>query len=118
MKILDKGHKYKLKNLKTKNNQTLCFYKDGKINQSKTKKGTSNQEVLRVLIDRVLFMENQKHHYLNKKILKHLRKALVLHEMRHLDRKVDKLVNVENIYLGEDGHFKTIGIQQWYQHQN
>lgn len=112
MKIIDKGHKYKLKNLKTKGNQTINFYKDGKINNTKTKKGTSNQEVLRVLIDRVHFLEEQNHHYLNKKIIYHLRKALVLHEMRHLSRKVDKNVDIENISLGKDGHFKVIGIQK------
>ena len=112
MKIVDKGHKYKLKNLKTKGHQTICFYKDGEINNTKTKKGTSNQEVLRILIDRVLFLEKQKHHYLNKKILKHLRKALVLHEMRHLDRKADKNIEIEKIILDKDGHFKMIGIQE------
>lgn len=112
MKIIDRGHKYKLNNLKTNGNQLICFYKDGKINNTKTKKGTSNQEVLRVLIDRVSFLEKQKHHYLNKRIIKHLRKALVLHEMRHLSRKVDKNVDIENISLEKDGHFKVIGIQK------
>ena len=106
MKIIDRGHKYRLNNLKTNGNQLICFYKDGKINNTKTKKGTSNQEVLRVLIDRVSFLEKQKHHYLNKRIIKHLRKALILHEMRHLDRKVDKNTKVEKLFLGKDGHIK------------
>ena len=106
MIIVDYGHKYKIKNLKIKGYQTVSFYKDGKINKSKTKKGTSNQEVLRMLINRVLFLEEQKHHYLNKKIIKHLRKALILHEMRHLDRKVDKNEKIEEMSLSKDGHFK------------
>lgn len=106
MKVIDNGHKYKLQNLKTKGNQCLSFYKDGNINNGDTEVGTSNQEVIRALIDRVNFLEKQKHHYLNKKIIKHLRKALILHEMRHLDRKVDKKLEIEKIKLLKDGHIK------------
>lgn len=110
MKTIDRGHKYRLDNLKTNGYQTINFYKDGKINNTKTKKGTSNQEVLRILIDRIHFLEEQNHHYLNKKIIYHLRKALVIHEMRHLSIKVDNNVDIENISLGKDGHFKEIRI--------
>lgn len=97
MKILDNGHKYLLEDNKTKiDNEILTFFKDEDINGSGYE-GTTNQEVIRALIHRVKFLDNQKPNDLNIKIIKHLRYALVLHEMRHLERLVDKDMDIENI---------------------
>lgn len=58
MKTLVKGHVYELDNLKDPNKETtrLNFYSDPEINE-KHMDGTSNQEVLRAVIDRVKFLD-------------------------------------------------------------
>lgn len=106
MIVVDRGHSYRLSNLKSKGFTNLKFYKDSNINSGKSRKGTSNQEVLRVLIDRVQFLDMQKPHTVNSEIIYHLRKALILHEMRHLDRMIDKDIEVEKLPLGDDGHLR------------
>ena len=59
MKILDPGHNYKLKsNKSTKHKVKLKFYKDKNLNNGDGYEGTTNQEVLRALIDRVIFLDN------------------------------------------------------------
>ena len=103
MKVLDQGHKYSLKNNKTDGEIILTFYKDEKINGSGYE-GTTNQEVLRCLIDRVKFLDKQLPHPVNSKIIKHLRSAIVLHEQRHLDRLLDKDVEVEELKTFTDSH--------------
>ena len=104
MDILDKGHKYRLSDNKSEtNSNTLTFYKDASINLMGYE-GTTNQEVIRALIDRVQFLDAQIHHQFNDRIIKHLRMALVLHEMRHLERLVDHGTAVEKI-PALNGHF-------------
>jgi len=95
MKIIDKGHKYKIKN-KYKGNQEITFVKDGLIN-GEDYDGTISQELIRVLIDRTLYLNNQMQHRFNDEIIFHLRKALGLYEMRHLDRLIDKKLPIEKI---------------------
>lgn len=105
MKILDKGHTYLLDDNKSSTKTTkLVFMKDKKINGSGYN-GTTNQEVLRALIDRVKFLEKQCHSDYNKDIIYHLRKALVLHECRHLEREVSKDKSIESIKPFNSGHF-------------
>lgn len=105
MKILNEGHSYELKDLKANtHSNVLDFYQDLEINGI-SQPGTCNQEVIRALIDRVKFLNAQKEHALNGEIIYHLRKALILHEMRHLDRLVDKGENIEDITTCENGHF-------------
>ena len=87
MKVLISGHKYLLSSIKLDsedvNSNILKFYHEkGKTQEEKV--GTSNQEVIRALIDRVKFMEEELHHPFNQEIIFHLRKALALHEARHV----------------------------------
>lgn len=103
MKVLDKGHKYSLKNNKTDGEVILTFYKDEIINGSGYD-GTTNQEVLRCLIDRIKFLDKQLPHEVNSKIIQHLRSAIILHEQRHLDRLLDKGIDVENLKTFADSH--------------
>ena len=104
MKILDKWHKYELKcNREPNKTEILTFFKDKKINWD-WYSWTTNQEVLRALIDRVKFLEKQKHHSFNEKIIYHLRMALVLHEERHLERLVEENFEIEKIETKPD-HF-------------
>jgi len=95
MKILDEGHRYKVKNKKT-GVQKITFFKDKKIN-GEGYDGTISQELIRVLIDRTIFLNEQRFHRFNDEIIFHLRKALALYEMRHLDRMIDKNLPIENL---------------------
>lgn len=106
MKIVHEGHKYKLNSLDGEAKVELTFVRRfrGEDNYS----GTTNQEVLRVLIDRVEFLDKEMPWDGNKEILKHLRMALVLHESRALVRKVEKdEIKPELVKCTDkDGHFK------------
>ena len=77
--------------------------KDKNINEN-SYDGTTNQEVIRALIDRVIFLDTQVPNKYNKEIIFCLRKALILHEKRHLDRLVDKELPVEKLKAQKDGH--------------
>jgi len=69
--------------------------------------GVQTQEILRVLIDRTMHCDNCLRWENNDKIIYHLRMALVLHEARALERKVEKgLIAPERIKISSDGHFK------------
>jgi hypothetical protein len=69
--------------------------------------GVNNQEVLRALIDRVFFLDAEKPWGRNAEIIMHLRKALLLHELRALELHVDKgEIAPEKIAVGRDGHFR------------
>ena len=111
MKIIDPGHKYILKdNGESSHSNTLTFFKDSKIH-GEGYKGTTVQEVLRVCIDRVKFIdENCPDHTLKitDEVLFHLRSALVLFEKRHIDRWVQLGYPVEDnllVYGGNHVHF-------------
>jgi len=105
MKVIDAGHTYLLDDNKSPTNTTtLTFMKDAKINGDGYE-GTTNQEVLRALIDRIKFLEGQVHHRFNDDIIGHLRMALVLHEERHLERLVERGESIENIKPKITGHF-------------
>lgn len=68
--------------------------------------GTTTQEVIRVLLDRTRHCANCMPHRNNEQIIYHLRMALVLHEARALERKVEKGdVEPEYVATGDDGHF-------------
>lgn len=104
MVVIDPGHLYKLKDNQTnKHDIILKFYKDKNINGDGYD-GTSNQEVIRALIDRVKFLDKQKPHPNNEEIIKCLRKVIILHEQRHLDRLLEKGVEIENLEVCEDSH--------------
>lgn len=121
MKILTPGHEYLLSNIKTDNRDenanTLKFYNEKCVDKDEIV-GTSNQEVLRALIDRVNYLDNELPHSFNKEIIFHLRKALALHEARHLTRMVDKDVAVENFPVGDDGHFICLDKEKEYFYQD
>ncbi len=104
MHVTDRGHLYKLQNNKSKEHEvSLKFYKDAKINGDGYN-GTTNQEVLRALIDRIKFLDEQEPHPNNKEIIYCLRKAIILHEQRHLDRLLEKGVEIENLETFNDSH--------------
>lgn len=68
--------------------------------------GTRTQEVLRALIDRTQHCNKCLPWGGNELIIQHLRAALVLHEARALERKVEKReLKPELIEVSVDGHF-------------
>lgn len=111
MDIISKGHYYKLATLDGEVDQHLKFVK--RFRGAENHAGTINQEVLRVLIDRVQFLNDEIQWDGNKEILKHLRMALVLHEARALMRKVDKdELKPELVKTSpDDGHFELLYVQ-------
>lgn len=115
MKVLIAGHVYEL--------SFICDDKDHSHKEDDTSKfqiqfidreglnnfeaGVQTQEILRVLIDRTMHCDNCLRWENNDKIIYHLRMALVLHEARALERKVEKgLIKPEQIKISSDGHFK------------
>lgn len=97
------GHKYTLKQLDGNSYEHLNFVNRG---HGCDEAGTNNQEVLRVLIDRVKFLNEEVQWEGNEQIIHHLRMALVLHEARHLERLTERgKINPEELPVGEDGHF-------------
>ena len=106
MKVLDAGHKYELEHLDGDDHQKIVFVK--RFRGADNHQGTNNQELLRVLIDRVEFLDKEIPWEGNKEILHHLRMALVLHESRALMRKVQKgdIQKPEHVkYSRRDGHW-------------
>lgn len=120
VETIDKGHHYLLDNNKSSGAQSLIFFKDAKINNSGYS-GTSNQEVCRALIKRILFLNQQKEAKENKVILYHLRQVIFNHELRALRLKKhisqhnaemilkeylikNMHIHIEDLPVGIDGH--------------
>lgn len=112
MKVLVPGHKYKLTHLDGDNHSILSFVNR---NRGQEEEGTNCQEVIKSLIDRVKFLDNQLHWEQNKDIIHHLRMALVLFEARALIRKVEKNeLKIENFVEDDkDGHLL---LNLWEEH--
>jgi hypothetical protein len=105
MEVVVPGHYYKLANIKYCGTTSLQFYKDPDINGGSVTAGTNCQEVIRALIDRVKFLNNQKHWQGNEEIINHLRQALALFECRAIVRKVEKgELPIEELPTNLDGH--------------
>ena len=113
MKILEKGHKYKLDTLDGEFPVELTFVK--RFRGIDNHAGTTSQEVLRCLIDRVQTLDAEDSWEGNHEIIKNLRLALVLHESRALIRKVEKgKMHPETILVSsQDGHFKLVAETPW-----
>ncbi len=105
MKIIEKGHKYKLDTLDGEIAVELTFVK--RFRGTENHAGTTNQEVIRCLIDRVQTLNDELPWDGNKEIIEHLRAILILHEARALQRKSEKgLIKPEEITTSlHDGHF-------------
>jgi len=110
MHVIESGHKYHLANLKNEGVTELTFYKDPAIH-STGYPGTSCQEVIRALIDRVLTLDNEKPWSGNESIIQKAREMLALFEMRALQIKVEKGLAIEILPVGSDGHIQFLGNQ-------
>jgi hypothetical protein len=105
VEVIDKGHKYLLDHLDGTGKTVLTFVSRAPLHEAY--EGVTNQEVLRAVIDRVQVLNEEKPWGGNKDILYCLRRALLLHEIRALEIKLEKgTLFPENIILGNDMHFK------------
>lgn len=105
MKIIEKGHIYELEYLDGEENEVgLLTFVNRELGTEHS--GTQTQEVLRALIDRTQHCDSCLPWEGNKKIIYHLRMALILHEMRALERQVEKgILRPELEPVGNNGHF-------------
>lgn len=116
MKIMDPGHWYKLDSLDGDNSQTLMFVKregphyPGNVGHHP---GTTMQEVLRVLIDRAIYVNSQIPCIETEMAIEEMQHALVLFEIRAKRVKGTYLseITIENVekapICGECGHVGT-----------
>jgi hypothetical protein len=105
MRVLYRSHGYALRNLKDDGETELWFYVDPEIHGF-CRAGPSCQEVLRAVIDRIEGLEKEKPWWGNRFIIQLLRKAIVLFEMRALEIKVEKGLQIEDLPIGDDGHLE------------
>lgn len=110
MRVIEKGHIYQPVNRKEPggkpvDDQTITFISK---EPGREHDGTTTQEIIRILIDRTRHCANCMPHPNNERIVYHLRMALVLHEARALERKVEKdYFQVEYLETGLDGHLQV-----------
>ena len=105
MKIIDKGHKYAAQDNNSLNHSNeIRFFKDPLLHEGSSQEGTTNQELVRILIDRVQYLEEEKHSKYNEEIIFHLRSVIALHEKRHLDRLLEKSEPIEDLTFYKNGH--------------
>ena len=119
MKVIEPGHIYQLAHLDGDNDQLLTF-----VNREAgtEHEGTQTQEVLRAVIDATECLVDRTNHCDdclawpgNKEIIKelteaqrHYRRALLFHENRALERKIDKKgLQPEKIPTEQDGHWRV-----------
>lgn len=108
MKVLHKGHRYELSVVNGDAPPVVVQFQNKEPGDECP--GVTTQEVIRVLLDRTRYCNNCMPHRVNEEIVYHLRKALVLHEARALERKVDKgQLQPEFISTSHDGHFYFLG---------
>lgn len=107
MKAIIPGHSYELSHLDGDGYETLNFVRRPPYHEPF--EGTTNQEVCRVLIDRIKTLDREVPWEGNKQILYHLRMVIALHEGRALLRHVEKHgFEIENVRTGTDGHFVLV----------
>jgi len=95
MIVLDPGHRYQLEHLDGVGTEILSFVKrQGENYPGNTShyEGTNLQEVLRALIDRVKYLNNQIPDYRNQNVLDYLRWSILQLEYRAAERHGRDLV--------------------------
>jgi hypothetical protein len=103
MKVIQRGHRYELDHRDGEGKTTVQY-----VNKEPGQEceGVIQQEVLRMMLDRNRYCTACQPNAVSKRIEYHLQMALVLHEMRALERKVQKgEIMPEYIETGADGHF-------------
>lgn len=114
MDVLDAGHRYGLTIYDDMDAfpQQIVFMKregEGYPGNVGHYPGTNCQEVLRALIDRVKYLENQISHPCNDIILRCLREALIAFEIRAAMRHGRTLQQTCGLYIEEEPHCPKCG---------
>lgn len=97
---LDQGHKYIMRNKHNTGIQTIQFVKDADAPVD----GIIMQQLIKVLLDRIRYLDCQMPSEYNKDISNHLSKALIALETRHLNRLHTKGKLLEHIPIYTGGH--------------
>ena len=100
MKVLDPGHVYALENVGTEGQQTIQFVRrrDEKgelLPDNLQTPGCLTQELLRVAIDRTLYLYEEAPCDEDTDIISYLRAALMAYESRSARRKIERLAKPE-----------------------
>lgn len=100
MRILDPGHTYEVQNVDGSGVQIIQFVKrrgpDGELlAEHQRREGIQTQELLRVAINRSIFLNGEQCWHENVDAVNHLRDALRLYESRAAHRALDKLAMPE-----------------------
>lgn len=105
MQILINGHRYELDHLDGDGTTIIQFVDRG---HGRNTEGILNQDLLRVLIDRMKVLDSEVPWEGNAKIIEHLRRALLLHEVRTLERKLERgEFEPEACWISpDDGHWR------------
>ena len=108
MRVVKAGHLYALKCLKSWKEVYLQFHQDGAIHGGETIDGPSTQEVIRVCIDRVRYLDSEIPWVGNADIIRHLQCAISGFEARAILRQTEKgQLKIEELPLGDNGHIIT-----------
>lgn len=96
MIVIEAGHIYDVENVDGDGTQRLYFVRrrgrDAELLPlEKRQEGILSQELLRVLIDRTMYLHNEQPWQENVKIIHHLRDSLRLYESRAARRNIEKL---------------------------
>lgn len=96
MKVVSAGHVYEVENIDGEGTQTIRFVRrrgwDAELlPEENREEGIQSQELLRVLIDRTLYLHAEQPWQENVKIVQHLRDALRLYEARAARRSIERL---------------------------
>lgn len=106
MKVLQRGHRYELPH-RDGPGTTVIQYVNKEPGQET--EGIQQQDLLRMMLDRHRYCNNCLPHPNNVRIQYHLRMALVLHEARALERKVEKGgLLPEYLSVDKDGHYELV----------
>lgn len=96
MKVIEKGHVYEVKG-SNKTSEMIHFVKKAPSTPKPGSKlevvsdGTTNEEVLAVLIDRMKHLNEMKPCSENRQVIKHLEQSLILLNRRTADRKARRV---------------------------
>lgn len=96
MKVIDPGHVYEVENIDGDGTQIIQFVQrrgwDAELlPEEEREEGIQSQELLRVLIDRTLYLHAEQPWQENVKIVHNLRDALRLYEARAARRSIERL---------------------------
>lgn len=111
MKVIEPGHLYEVENVDGDGTQLIQFVhrrdEDARLlPEDQRKEGIQSQELLRVLIDRTLYLHAEQPWSENVKIIQNLRDALRIYEARAARAAIEKLSMPERYeHCRECGHF-------------